>query len=218
MSVQTEITRLQGLKTRQRTKLVGLGLAQSSDTLEQLTEAVEGIADNGAVNGTISEKAGAYTVPKGYHNGSGKVQIASAEQEKIVEGNIRSGVSILGVTGKYTGEGTKLQEKSATPTKSEQQITADEGYDGLSKVTVGAIPDNFADVSGVTAAAADVLANKTFVGADGTKTAGTMQNNGAVTATIDGLTETEYTVPAGYHNGSGKVSLTDDIEQALAAI
>ena len=35
---------------------------------------------------------------------------------------------------------------------------------------------------------------------------------------IDGLTETEYTVPAGYHNGSGKVSLTDDIEQSLAAI
>lgn len=218
MSISTEITRLQGLKTRQRTKLVGLGLAQSSDNLEQLTEAVEGIQDNGAVSGTISEKAGAYTVPKGYHNGSGKVTIASSEQEKIVAGNIRSGVTILGVGGTYTGEGTKLQEKSATPTKSEQQITADEGYDGLSKVTVGAIPDNFADVSGVTATAADVLANKTFVGADGAEAAGSMPNIGAVSATIDGLTETEYTVPAGFHNGSGKVSLTDDIEQALAAI
>ena len=44
-----------------------------------------------------------------------------------------------------------------------------------------------------------------------------MTNNGAITATIDGLTVTSYSVPAGYTSG-GTVSLTDDIEQALAAI
>ena len=81
-----------------------------------------------------------------------------------------------------------------------------------------AIPAEYAEVSGVTAAAADVLANKIFVGADGVETAGTMANNGAVQATIDGLTTTEYTVPAGYHSGAGKVTLTSDIEEALAAI
>ena len=37
-------------------------------------------------------------------------------------------------------------------------------------------------------------------------------------AAIDGLTQTSYTVPQGYHNGSGTVSLTGDIEEALAAI
>ena len=37
-------------------------------------------------------------------------------------------------------------------------------------------------------------------------------------ATIDGLTQTSYTVPQGYHNGSGTVSLTGDIDEALAAI
>ncbi len=41
-----------------------------------------------------------------------------------------------------------------------------------------------------------------------------MPNNGAVQASIDGLTQTEYTVPAGYHTGTGKVSLTGDIEEA----
>lgn len=81
-----------------------------------------------------------------------------------------------------------------------------------------AIPAEYADVSGVTAAAGDVLANKVFVGADGAEAAGTMPNNGAVQASIDGLTQTEYTVPAGYHTGTGKVSLTGDIEEALAAI
>ena len=47
---------------------------------------------------------------------------------------------------------------------------------------------------------------------------GSMTNVGAITATIDGLTTMSYTVGAGYHNGSGTVSLTSDIEDALAAI
>ena len=46
----------------------------------------------------------------------------------------------------------------------------------------------------------------------------TLANNGAVAATIDGLTATSYTVPAGYHSGGGKVVLTNAIENALAAI
>lgn len=218
MSIQTEITRIQGLKTRIRTKLVALGLAQSSDNLEALTEGIEGIPDNGAVSGMITQKGEQYAVPAGYHNGNGKVGIADAEQEKIVPGNIRSGVPILGVVGSYTGEGAKLQEKTVTPTESQQDVSADVGYDGLSRVTVNAIPENYADVSGVTAGAGDVLANKTFVGPDGEETAGTMANNGGVQATIDGLTAMSYNIPAGYHSGSGTVTLTDDIENQLAAI
>lgn len=218
MSIATEVSRIQGLRDNLRTKLVALGLAQSSDKLEDCVEAVENIADNGAVSGNISTVSQRYTVPAGYHNGQGGVQIASAEQAKIIQENIKSGVTILGVTGSYAGEGVDLQEKTVTPTKSPQSVTPDAGDDGLSKVTVNAIPDNYADVSGVTAVAADVLANKIFVNADGTETAGTMVNNGAAAGTIDGMTEDSYTIPAGYHNGSGSVTLTDSVETALAAI
>lgn len=218
MSIATEITRIQGQRDDLRTKLVALGLAESNADLEACVTAVEGIADNGAVSGNISTVAGQYTVPKGYHNGNGKVQITTTEQAKIVPGNIKSGITILGVEGEYTGEGVTLQTKTVTPTEAIQDITADEGYDGLSKVTVNAIPDNYASVSNVTASAADVLANKVFVTASCEETAGTMVNNGAVAATIDGMTTTSYTVPVGFHSGTGTVSLTDDIETALAAI
>ena len=101
----------------------------------------------GAVSGTISTKTGQYTVPQGYHDGSGKVQISSTEQAKIIAGNIKSGVQILGVTGTYSGESITAQSKNATPTWSSQTIQPDSGYDYLSAVTVAANPIAYADNS-----------------------------------------------------------------------
>lgn len=96
--------------------------------------------NNGAVTGTISTKAGQYTVPQGYHDGSGKVGVDSNEQAKLIPSNIRDGVSILGVTGTMSGsEGVVPQSKSVTPTFGEQVILPDNGYTHLSQVTVAAI-------------------------------------------------------------------------------
>ena len=96
--------------------------------------------NNGAVTGTISTKAGQYTIPQGYHDGSGKVGISSTEQAKIIATNIKSGISILGVTGSYAGEAVTAQAKTATPSTSQQVITPDANYDYLSQVTINAIP------------------------------------------------------------------------------
>lgn len=98
------------------------------------------MANNGAVSGTISTKGGTYTVPIGYHDGSGTVGISATEQAKIIASNIKSGVEILGITGTYSGESISAQSKTATPSTSQQTILPDSGYDYLSQVTVEAIP------------------------------------------------------------------------------
>lgn len=96
--------------------------------------------NNGAVSADIETKAQEYTVPIGYHDGSGKVKISSTEQAKIIAGNIKSGVTILGVEGSYTGEAISAQSKEATPMTTSQTILPDSNYDYLAQVTVNAIP------------------------------------------------------------------------------
>lgn len=96
--------------------------------------------NRGAVTGVIDTVNGEYTIQQGYHDGSGKVGINSTEQSKIIAGNIKAGVEILGVTGTYSGEAISVQSKTATPSNVQQVITPDSGYDYLAQVTVNAIP------------------------------------------------------------------------------
>lgn len=104
--------------------------------------------NNGAVTGTISTVSGEYTVPIGYHDGSGKVAIASTEQAKIIAGNIRQGVTILGVEGTMSGqEDVNAQSKTVTPSATAQTVTPDTGYNYLTQVTVNAIPYSESDNS-----------------------------------------------------------------------
>ena len=188
MSIASEIARIQTDRNTIRNKLIDFGLAESTSDLDALATAVDGITNCGAVSAQVQE-GDTYTIPKGYHNGAGTV----------------SGVA---GGGNYT-----LQSKSVTPTKQQQAITPDAGYYGLSDVTVGAIPAAYQDVSSTTAAAGDVLSGKVFVTAAGAVTTGTMANNGAVNKTLTAQ-EQSYTIPKGYHSGTGSVSISPESKTA----
>ena len=140
------------------------------------------MANNGAVDKTLTTEDPSYTVPAGYHSGAGKVQIVP-------------------------------EEKTATPTKASQDIVATNGK-VLSKVTVNPIPDNFVDTTDATATTEQILEGESaYVGS--VKVEGTMVNNGAVTSTLDATNGKQtYTIPEGYHNGEGKVSIV--LEQKTA--
>lgn len=130
----------------------------SDDTL-QIAEALSGktfhargaaytgtMPNNGGVTGTISTKAGVYNVPQGFHDGSGTVAIAAAEQDKIIATNIRQGITILGVTGTMSGsESVVARAATATPSFVSQTIVPGTGYTHLSQCTVDAISVVYTD-------------------------------------------------------------------------
>lgn len=165
--------------------------AVAADILEDKTAYVGSVKvtgtmpNNGAVTKSLDGTTKSYTIPKGYHNGSGAVSI-------------------------------NTETKAATPAKAAQTIVPSTGK-VLTSVSVAAIPEAYQDVTGVTAEAADVLDGEKIVDATGKVLTGSMPNNGSTSGSIDGLTNTSVTIPAGYTSG-GTINLTSDIEEALAAI
>lgn len=94
----------------------------------------------GGMTDSIKSKEQIVAVPLGFHDGSGTVAIDADEQAKIIAGNIKKDITILGITGSYGGEEIHAQDKTVVPKITAQQVLPDENYDYLSSVTVNAIP------------------------------------------------------------------------------
>lgn len=120
--------------------------ALASEILDTKTAYVNGnkltgtMPNRGAVSGTISDVNTPYTVQNGYHDGTGTVGIDSTESAKLIGGNIKSGVTILGVVGTYAGQAGTGQAKTVDSyTDADNVVLPDAGYDYLTQVTVSKI-------------------------------------------------------------------------------
>ena len=126
--------------------------AAAAEILKDKTAYVAGqkvtgtMPNNGAKTLDITDISSPVTIPMGFHDGSGKAQIAATEAAKLIPTNIREGITVLGVEGSMSGnEGMKPQAKSVTPSFEQQQVLPDEEYNCLSSVTVASIPVTYTD-------------------------------------------------------------------------
>ena len=106
----------------------------------KVTGTMPNIGEQTSSISTVSQEV---SISQGYHDGSGKISINSTEQAKLIAGNIKTGVEILGVTGTYDGsERIKATTGSATPAKTQQVIlpSSSGDYDYFTQFTVAAIP------------------------------------------------------------------------------
>jgi len=111
----------------------------------------------------ISDADSPVTIQNGYHDGSGTVGIDATEKAKLIAGNIKAGVEILGVTGDYSGESATAGSVSATPYLTAQTILPSSiSKDYISQVNIAAITitetDNAAGGVTVTIGAVDPAA------------------------------------------------------------
>lgn len=120
--------------------------AGQSEILNTKTAYVNGVKvtgnmpNRGAADITITTLAGT-TIQNGYYDGSGTAAIDSTSASNLIASNIRSGVSILGVTGSLSPEDELTVDAiTVTPFTTAQTITAaSRNLDYITQVTVAAI-------------------------------------------------------------------------------
>lgn len=92
-----------------------------------------------------------------------KLQAILAEKEsKLIPANIRAGVTIFDVVGNLAPDKPD-QSKNATPTTSQQVITADTGYE-LAQVTIAGVTSSI----DANIAAGNIKSGVTILGVEGT--------------------------------------------------
>ena len=156
------------------------------------------IEDNTTLLNALKTKA--QSLPDGGSSG-GDIDLSgvTAGASDVLYGKVIVGANGLEVVGMMPNKGA--WNSTAT---SNGSVAIPEGYhNGSGKVTVN-VPSSTTIPTDGDAATSDVLTGKTFY-SGGSKKTGTMTNHGAWTSTK--TSNGSVTIPEGYHNGSGKVTV-----------
>lgn len=230
-TIASQIERIKGAKSVLAKLAARLGFyptetAAEAELIGDIAESldkIEAVSSSELNAGVPAADGGSTKAPKGYYPGEFTIT-------NLTPNNVRNGVTIMGIEGSMSGtEGINLQEKSVDPNRTTQQITPDSGYNGLSKVTVSAIPNKLQDVEGIAAPNSVLSSAKTYKeNADGTftLTSGTIADygpaDGQKTIEIDGTetTNKEYiSLPRGYYADGLNVTVDySKLVTTLAAI
>lgn len=172
----------------------GKSAASASDILSGKSAFLNGaqldgtMTNNGATGGTISTNGGTYTIPSGYT--SGGTVTASIPSTALTNSIITS--CVMNPT-QQSGDEDTARVTVEVPAGMHSAVTLTKDFEDL--------------LPGLDVGAADgqILDGYQAYDDAGNQLTGTMPNNGAVSSTISTQGGT-YTIPAGYHNGSGVIT------------
>ena len=193
-TIADQIAQIKTDRDKIRSAMQDMGLATSTDKLSTLATKLDAVLVFDGLEYSVKQGE-PFSIPKGYHTGGTTV---IGLDNPAIDAETYKRTSVTGVK----------------PKKEKVTVQTPEGYYAMSSVSIDPIPDNYQDISSVTATQADVLPTKLFVTGQGELKYGTMQDNGAVSKTLDmsknssgQYSNNQYTIPKGYHNGSGKVNI-----------
>lgn len=135
------------------------------------------------------------SIPEGYYPGGGKIISTPIQSNPSISVNANGLITasmelkagyVSASTKQSTKQLTTQSAKTVTPTKSAQTAVASGRYT-TGAIQVAAIPDQYQDVTPVTATAEDVAAGKVFVDASGAVVTGTAEVGGGSSGELTGI-------------------------------
>lgn len=157
---------------------------------QKITGTVKGVTE--VITPTTTDQP----ITNGIHTNSYVKGVTSDIDSNIIPENIKEGVNILGVEGNF--DGLVAQEKEITPTTENQIVTPDEGYTGLTKVTVTGVTSDIDN----NIKSENIKSGINILGVDGT-----VEELNPQSKTVNPSTSTQTVTPDSNYNALNQVTI-----------